>query len=371
MPEPCGLCGSPYLSAFLNMGAQPLAEAYGKDSRKYLLRLVRCQACSLVQLADPVAQQVVFPEDHPYAVGDTGANRDHFKRLAVKVGWRLRNGDVLVDIGANDGTFLSMFDQGVVKVAVEPTGQAEKIDDSHVYKEFFTLGLAQRIRDEFGRASLITACNVLAHVPDPHEFLSGVHALLEDDGVFVTENHDLRSLVDGLQIDTVYHEHRWYWDIATMGDLLASHGLAITDVEPITRHGGSFRVTAQKVSYSDMQARAADVATKLHVMLAELHADGHEVYGVSASTRATPLMHYTGIGQYLTCVCEVEGSAKIGLTMPGTDIPIVPDSVLVSDQPPYALLFCWHIKDLVIPKLRAQGYQGRFIIPLPRPEIIL
>jgi hypothetical protein len=277
---------------------------------------------------------------------------------------------VIVDIGANDGTFLSMFDQGIVKVAVEPTGQADKIDDSHVYKEFFKLGVAQRIRDDMGRASLITACNVLAHVPDPHDFLSGVHALLEDDGVFVTENHDLRALVDGLQIDTVYHEHRWYWDIATLGDLLSSHGLAITDVLPIPRHGGSFRVTAQKISYSDMQARAAEAATNLHVMLAELRADGYEIYGVSAATRATPLMHYANIGQFLTCVCEVDGSAKIGLTMPGTDIPIVPDSVLVSDQPPYALLFCWHIKDMVIPKLRAQGYEGRFIIPLPKPEIV-
>lgn len=365
----CGLCGASYLSPVLNLGSQPLAEAYGKDSPRYPLRLVRCQACTLVQLDDPPDQRALFPEDHPYAVGDTLANWEHFAELARLAGSLLSAGDLVADIGANDGTFLSMFDLGTVTVAVEPTRQAEKINADAVYHEFFTAGTAQRIRDEQGRASVVTACNVLAHVPDPHDFMSGVMILLEDDGVFITENHDLRSVTEGLQIDTVYHEHLRYWDVSTLSRLLAMHGLAVTGYEPVRRHGGSFRVTARRVMHGDLQARAVYAAQELRKLLDTLTRGGDEVFGVSAATRATPLLHYAGIGQYLTYVCEVEGSSKIGLTMPGTDIPIVPDRVLIEEQPQYALLFCWHIRDTVIPRLREAGYRGRFIVPLPHPEV--
>lgn len=368
--DPCGICGSPYLSEFLNLGDQPVAERYGKDSPVYPLRLVRCQSCTLVQLDGPPDPSVLFPRDHPYATGNSGALRAHYAKLAVAAGWHLSPGDLVVDIGANDGTLLFMFADGVRKVAVEPTDQSFKIDGAtRIYQEFFSLGLATRIRDEHGPAKLVTACNVLAHVPYPHDFMAGVVRMLAEDGEFVTENHDLRSVVDGLQIDTVYHEHLRYYDIVSLGRLLSMHGLAITDVLSVPTHGGSFRVTARRVGYGNLQARAVAAARDLHAMCEDLAAGGNRIYGVGASTRATPLMHYAGIARFLDCVCEVETSDKIGLTMPGTAIPIVPDAKLIADQPPYALLFSWHMADMVIPKLRAAGYDGKFIIPLPEPEI--
>lgn len=368
--RPCQLCGSPYLAPFLDLGSQPLAERYIPDARHYPLRLVRCASCTLVQLADPPPQEDLFPPEHPYATGNTAANRAHFAKLAVAAGWRLEPGDAVLDIGANDGTFLSCFSDDVIRIAVEPTRQAEKIYDAYRYREFFTSGLARRIREEHGRARLITACNVLAHVPDPHDFLAGVAILLADDGEFITENHDLASITDGLQVDTVYHEHLRYWDVATLSRLLADHGLAVTRSEPVAMHGGSFRVTARHTAYSGMQERAREAAVSLHDLVADLHRAGNTVYGISAATRATPLMWFADIGQYLECVCEAEGSEKIGKVMPGTRIPVVGDGKLIADQPEYALLFCWHIADSVIGKLRAAGYQGKFIVPLPEPEVI-
>jgi hypothetical protein len=186
----------------------------------------------------------------------------------------------------------------------------------------------------------------------------------------VTENHDLRSIIDGLQIDTVYHEHLRYYDIVSLGRLLSMHGLAITEVLNVPVHGGSFRVTARRIGYGDLQQRAVDAASDLYSMCRDLRTAGHRIYGVGAATRATPLMWFAGIGPFLDCVTEVETSEKIGLTMPGTNLPIVPDAKLIADQPEYALLFSWHIAATVIPKLRAAGYAGKFIIPLPKPEII-
>ena len=155
---------------------------------------------------------------------------------------------------------------------------------------------------------------------------------------------------------------------ATLSRLLSMHGLVVTDVERIPTHGGSFRVWARRQKTRDLEWRAKAAARDLRVLLDGLAQEG-PVYGVGATTRATPLIHYAGIGGYLACVCEVPGSDKIGLTMPGTSLPVVDEAKLIADQPPYALLFAHHIADSIIPALRSKGYRGKFLIPLPSPHV--
>lgn len=362
----CGICGSADLAVILDMGMQPLAE---RDSELYPLKLMQCGDCSLVQLSYIVDQATVFPLDHPYATGNTRALREHFARLAG--GLPAGSGPV-VDIGANDGTFLGHV-TGRPRVAVEPTDQIDKAcarGIEHGYQKFFTRDLGWRIRAECGPADVVVATNVLAHVPDPHDFVAGVAQLLDDDGVFVTENHDLRSITEGLQIDTVYHEHLRYYSIGSLSRLLGMHGLDVTDVERIGTHGGSLRVTARK-RRGDLSDRAYGAATRLHLLLSRLVVtEGAAVYGIGAATRATPLTYFAGLSGLINCVCEVATSEKIGTCMPGTAIPVVDEAKLIADQPPYALLFSWHIADSLMPKLREMGYRGKFIIPLPEAVII-
>ena len=365
----CGICGSADLTKILDMGMQPLAE---RDSERYPLVLMQCGDCSLVQLSCIVDQATVFPLDHPYATGNTRALREHFGRLAARLEADLSPGDLVVDIGANDGTFLAAYNNEIVRrVAVEPTNQARKCGERGIatYQEFFTVELGEQIRAEHGHAKVITACNVLAHVPDPHDFVAGVAALLADDGVFVTENHDVASILDGLQIDTIYHEHLRYYSLASLSHLLAMHGLDVTDVERVGTHGGSLRVTARK-RRGDLSDRAYEAATKLHLLLSRLVVtEGAAVYGIGAATRATPLIYFAGLTGLITCVCEVSASEKIGTKMPGTQIPVIDEVYLIADQPPYALLFSWHIAGSLMPKLREMGYRGKFIIPLPEAVI--
>ena len=362
----CGLCRSPYLVPLLDMGTQPVAESYG-DGPQYPLRLVRCKTCTLVQLDYIVPAAELFTPDHPYAAGNSTERRRHAKELASLIRPDL-NG-AIVDIGANDGTLLSAFGPGPKLIAVEPTRQAWKIPGRVItYENFFSSGLAARIRDAHGPAKVIFACNVLAHAEDPHDFMEGVAILLAGDGTFITENHELGAVTNGLQIDTVYHEHLRYYDLVTLGRLLADHGLAVNDSTLIPAHGGSFRVRASRTDHG-LQHRADTVKDRLVALLSMLDGQGAAIYGVGAATRATPLMHFTGIDAYLTCVCEVAGSEKIGLMMPGTKLPIVDESRLIEDQPPYALLFAWHIATDVMTSLRKAGYKGKFIIPLPEPRI--
>lgn len=369
----CGLCGSPDLKPILDMGEQPLPERYGSDER-YPLALLECAACTLVQLSYIAPPREVFAEDHSYASGNTRALREHFTGLAREVGRIAGPGQLVVDVGCNDGTLLEAV-RGEVPdvqvVGVEPTGQAGRAAARgvEVCQEFFTHASAKRLRQTYGPAKVVTACNVLAHIPGPHDFAAGVARLLADDGVLIAEVHDVASVLDGLQVDTVYAEHNFYWSVTTLSRLLGDHGLVVTDVEKIPTHGGSFRVYARRQRTAGLAGRAQAAAKALRVLLDGFAQQG-PVYGVGATTRATPLIHYAGIAGYLACVCEVPGSDKIGLTMPATQIPVVDEAKLIADQPPAALLLSWHLADSIVPALRAKGYQGVFIVPLPEPTVL-
>jgi len=370
----CGICGNDAFEDVLDLGMQPLAE---RESKLYPLKLIECMGCTLVQLSYIVDNTEMFPREHPYVTGNTAALRTHFDKLAQRITeLYARNGDLVVDIGANDGTLLDAVRSYSNKVrvhAIEPTNQAAKCRAKviPVEQEFFTMKLASKMQEYFGGAKVITATNVLAHVPNPHEFLSGVHELLSSDGVFITENHDWSSIEHGLQIDTIYHEHLRYYSIASLSYLLSMHDFNIVDVERIPTHGGSFRVYAKKMHARPLAERASRVRDKLSELLDDVVVmQDSRVYGIGATTRATPLIHYTGIEEYLECVCEVAFSEKIGQTIPGTRIAIVDEECLFADQPEYALLLSWHIADSIIPKLRERGYKGKFIIPLPEPRIV-
>ena len=367
----CGLCGSWDLHPILDMGMQPLPERHDSDER-YPQVLLECKQCTLIQLSYIVDPREVFAPQHPYATGNTRALRDHCASLAAKLNACLAPGDLVVDIGASDGTLLSYCRDDVRRLGVEPTGQAEKIAAKGIEarREFFTHAVAKRLRQTHGPAKIITANNVMAHVPDPSDFAAGIARLLADDGVLVAENHDVNSILDGLQLDAAYLEHNFYWSVSTLSRLLSMHGLVVTDVEKIPTHGGSFRVYARRQKTRDLSWRAKALRGDL-LRLLEIASEDGKIYGVGACTRATPLIHYAKpMASYIACVCEVPGSDKIGKTMPGTDIPVVDEAKLIADQPPYALLFAWHWADSIVPALRAKGYEGKFIVPLPHPRVL-
>ena len=369
----CGSCGDDRLSPVLDLGVQSLAER--DNGERYPLILLRCANCHLVQLSCIVDQREVFPPDHPYTTGSTRANREHFAGLARRIAEMTDpcGGELACDIGANDGTLLAEIGLAAPDMrllAVEPTGQAEKCRSKGIETEraFFTAALGKALREKHGPAGFVLATNVFGHCPDPHDFLDGVLALLGDSGVFVVETHDWASVVNGLQYDAIYHEHLRTYSVASLSCLLARHGLLVREVEHIPAHGGSFRAWAIR-EHPHLPARAQQSALDLHMLMEDAVCDG-PVYGIGATTRATPLIHFADIGRYLTCVVEVSGSEKIGTCIPGTSIPIVDEAKLIADQPPAALILSWHIAASIIPSLRAKGYGGKLMVPLPIARVI-
>jgi len=373
----CGLCGSTALETVLSLGSSPptcvmaVTGARRSSEVHHPLELVRCEDCTLVQLSVIVEPEVVFPPDYPYSSGNSRALHADFTDLADRATeWvdGLGPDGLVVDIGANDGTLLGKF-TGCRTVGVEPTGQARRIAGP-AYQEFFTEELAHQIVADHGQAKVITACNVLAHVEDIGDVMRGIRLLLADDGVLIAENHDLASVVDGGQWDTVYHEHLRFYDPHSFYRLLEMHGLVMLDYRSVPTHGGSFRTYVEKgtvgLEPSPRDYDFAGVARDAAEARTAIREAATGVYAIGATARATTIINYCGLDvPDITCVCEVPGSDKIGHYIPGTSIPVVDEARLFEDQPERAVLFSWHLADVIVPKLRERGYAGEIIVPLP------
>jgi hypothetical protein len=235
---------------------------------------------------------------------------------------------------------------------------------------------------------------VFAHIEDVHSVLDGIQSLLGEDGVFISESHYLHSVIEGLQYDTIYHEHLRYYSLHSLAYLLEMHGLRPFHARPIPSHGGSIRVyaaapgrypeqesvAAMLRDETQMQSRGGLAEFRRRVALSKLSLQsqllaarerGARVFGVGAPSRASTLINYVGLDDgIIDCVVEIPGSYKIGKYIPGTLIPVLDEAKLFEEQPEYALLFSWHIADELIPKLTDLGFKGDFIIPLPEPRIV-
>jgi SAM-dependent methyltransferase len=403
----CQVCGDVGLERFMVFGHQPpvhsllTAEQLNEPEVTYPLDLLRCRACGLVQLGYVVDPRVAFPPEYPYRSGLTAILREDFRNLAESVMGRFGLGaeDLVVDIGSNDGTLLDAFRaRGLRRVlGVEPTATARIAQEQGIptLNEFFREELAERIVEEQGTARLVTAANVFAHVQALGSMLRGISRLLRDGGLFVSESHYLVDFLQGCQYDTIYHEHLRYYSLGVLVTLLERSGFSVVDAERIPTHGGSIRVYALKgaaapgarvaellrmeerlglqtpAPYEAFRRQALRAKRELAWLLTSLKREGHRIVGVGAPARASMLLNFSRVdADTVDYVVEKAGSLKIGLHLPGSHIPVVDEARLFEEQPAYALILSWHIGDELMRTLRAKGFRGRFILPLPDARVI-
>lgn len=250
----CRICENKKLDLVLSLGHQPPSDAFLTEAQLqepeiyYPLDLYHCERCGLAQLGYVVAKEVLFNDEYPYQTGQNSGGRTHFKGLADSVvsKYGLKHGDLVVDIGGNDGTLLGYFkEHGCEVVNVEPSGVESKVERT---KCFWDNGCAVWIRDYFkSKAKVICATNVFAHVSDLHGFMKGVDMLLADDGVFVVEAPSFERMIEKNDYTQIYHEHLSYLDPEPMGYLANEHGMMVFDIDEIEVHGGTFRYHINKV----------------------------------------------------------------------------------------------------------------------------
>ena len=400
----CQVCDSPDLESILFLGylppvnTMPLIGTPLTEQPAYPAELLFCKNCTLAQLGLIVDPAILFPPTYPYTSGTTRILRENFAELSREVDsiYPLKSGELIIDIGSNDGTLLSNFNKNGVRVfGIEPTNAAKLAIERGIPSmiSFFNKEVAEKVAVEQGKAQIVTATNVFAHIENIHDIVSGILALLSEDGIFISESHYFRSLLETLQYDTIYHEHLRYYTLTSLKNLLEMHGLAVIHAKRIPTHGGSIRVYAARKGRRPVQPsvtrildeekrevtadafakfKRAVVNSKLDLLaqLKDIKAAGGRIYGIGAPSRASTLINYVGLDNgILDCVLEIKGSYKIGKYVPGTIIPVLDEGSLFSDQPEYALMLSWHIADELIPKLTERGFKGRYIVPLPAPRV--
>ncbi len=401
----CQTCHNQKLSSIIFLGYMPPVNSMPKIGTKpheqpsYPAELLFCNKCKLVQIGLIVDPKILFPESYPYTSSTTKVLRDNFVELYLESTklLDLKKTDLVIDIGSNDGNLLKNFNENhrVLGITPEDIGQLAIKQGIPTILDYFNTKTAKEVKTKYGKAKLITATNVFAHMEGIHEIINNIISLLDQDGVFVTESHYLFQLIRDGQYDTIYHEHLRYYSLHSLIYLLELHGLEVFHAKEIPSHGGSIRVYAAKKgiytvqkSVKQLLAKEKSVVTgtnsfnkfrnnvinsklQLYKLLSKIKSKGERIYGISAPSRGTTLINYIGLDDgIIDAIVEIKGSYKIGLCIPGTIIPVLDEEKLIKDQPEYAFLLSWHIAEELIPKLKQKGFKGKFIKPLPTPKII-
>ena len=400
----CQVSGSKKLIKVLSLGNVPFVNDTVKINSNNLitisapLELYYCPKSELVQLNIEVDKKILFPKSYPYTSSTTKILRDNFSQLRKQIDKNnfLKKNDLIVDIGSNDGNLLSNFKDKfrVLGVTPENVGKLAIKKGIPTIIDYFDENVAQKIIKEYGKAKIITATNVFAHITEVNKLIKNIKKCLQIDGIFISESHYLLPLVKTNQYDTVYHEHLRYYSLKSLKFLFAKHQLEIFKVEKIPTHGGSIRVyVAKKNNYKihssvkkinheeknlrkklfDFKDKVIDSKFKFYELLNKLKKKQKnlKIAGISAPSRSTTLINYVGIDEnIIEYIFEVKGSKKIGMYVPGTKIKIVEEKISKLKKYNYLLIFSWHIQKDIIKVLRKKGYKGKFIVPLPKPKVI-
>lgn len=401
----CRHCGTELRLQFLNLGSAPPANAYLspeqlQEPETWLpLRLLVCEACWLVQTEDYARRESFFTKDYAYFSSYSTSWLEHARRYVAMAISRFGLGPVscVAEVGANDGYLLQYVQAASIPCyGIEPTAgtaRAARAKGIDIIEEFFGQRLASELASAGRRADLIVANNVLAHVPDINDFVSGIQCLIKETGVVTFEFPHLMGMVEKSQFDITYHEHFSYPSLTAVTRILGHHGLTVFDVEELPTQGGSLRVYAQRTEagrhvrtttvdgmlrregmahicepefYAGFQAKAEKVKNDLLAFLLRAKHEGVSVAGYGAAAKGNTLLNFAGIRQDLLPYVVDRNPAKQGKFLPGTRIPIVKESWLREYQPQRILIMPWNLKDEVMEQLRyVRDWGGMFVTAVP------
>jgi SAM-dependent methyltransferase len=401
----CRHCGTRLHKVFVDLGHQPPSNAYIPADRidapevAFPLRVFVCEECWLVQLPAHAAAQELFTPDYAYFSSVSKSWVAHAERYVAAMVERfgLTSESFVVEAASNDGYLLQFVaGRGIPCLGIEPTAataaaaRAKGIETEEV---FLGEATGRAIAAARRKADLFAANNVLAHVPDINDFVRGVAALLAPEGVATFEFPHILRLIQGLQFDTIYHEHYSYLSLHTVRRVFAAAGLRVFDVEELSTHGGSLRVFAchQRAShgecarlasfaeaeaqagiaspalYAGLQAEAERIKDELLLFLISEKRAGRTVAGYGAAAKGNTLLNFAGVRpDLLPFVCDAAPS-KQGRYLPGSHIPIRPPSALLEARPDCVLILPWNIASEIVetlPNVRSWG--GRFFTAIPK-----
>jgi SAM-dependent methyltransferase len=404
----CRLCNSTNVEEVFSLAPTPpanellSASADAALQESFPLDLSFCNDCYHLQLFDVVNPGRLF-SNYVYVSGTAPSFRRHFERYAAEVieQYTVEQDSLIVDIGSNDGTLLSSFKgMGMRVQGIDPAKDiAKKASESGIdtIADFFTADIAEQIRENKGRAKVVVANNVFAHIDDLHGILNGVDELLDQNGVLVIEVSYLKDVIEKTLFDTIYHEHLDYHSVGSLEAFFAANQFEIVDVCAIESHGGSIRVAIQRSSgtyevkpsvasfiaeeaaaglfssdtYRAYENKINELGSELTNLIAEIKQEGKSIAGYGLPAKATTLMHQFNIGADAIDYVVDDSPLKQGLFSPGFGIQIVNSERLKTDTPDYIIILAWNFADPIIENLQwFLDSGGVVIVPLPTLRIV-
>ncbi|ACU89962.1 class I SAM-dependent methyltransferase [Desulfomicrobium baculatum] len=402
----CRSCGGSLGATFCDLGRMPLANSYlppGADLEaepSFPLRAVVCDECRMVQLDAVVDAQGIF-SDYAYFSSTSESWLEHARRYSAEMMRRLglNSRSLVIEAASNDGYLLRNFvAAGVPCLGVEPAANIAWVArESGVPTETAFLGAdsADDLLARLGRhADLVIANNVLAHVPDVNDFVAGLARLAGPQGMVSIEAPHLLRMVEGVQFDTIYHEHYAYWSFLAMERLLARHGLHVARVEELPTHGGSLRVLACARAASsspgsalamrelelrrglggDAFYRGFDQRVRLALddfqsWMSQSREQGLRVAAYGAAAKGNTFLNAAGVKADGILAVADRNPVKQGRLLPGSHIPVVSPEELMALAPDDILILPWNIAREIVKSLRGAGFRGRLLTAVPRMEV--
>lgn len=406
----CRSCGAALEHTFVDLGPSPVSNAFrraadwDRPELFFPLHVYVCTQCWLVQLPAIHKPESLFNEDYVYFSSFSLSWLDHARQYASQMIERFAIGpaDLVVEVASNDGYLLQFFkESGVPVLGIDPSGNvatvAERERGVPTRVEFFGRATARELKAEGISARLITANNVLAHVPDIQDFVGGFRLLLSPDGITTFEFPHLLNLIRYSQFDTIYHEHYSYLSLKAVETIFEQHDLRVFDVERLATHGGSLRLyvchhdaafTEQPgVSalrryeydagidrldiYAQFSQRVQETKRRILQSLIGIKESGKTIVGYGAPAKGNTLLNYCGIRTDFIPYTVDRNPNKQGTFLPGTGIPVLSPDAIEETRPDYVLILPWNLQEEI---MRSLGYirswGGRFVLPIPEPRVI-
>ena len=398
----CRSCNKEEFLEFISLNSQPPANAFLKESDfdkevVYPLDVTCCSNCLLVQLTDEsyIPRDKLFL-DYAYASSISGGLRNHFAGLADKIKSEF-NPRIVVDIGSNDGVLLKpLLELGCEAIGVEPAGNLAKQANNNglaTICSYFDKDTVNKIISDNGKADIVVASNVFAHLDEYHDIIENVKRILSENGTYIVEVQYFADMIRDMTFDNIYHEHVLYYTIHSMINLFDKHDMTVYNVEKIPTHGGSIRAyvsegKSPRQSVNDLirEERENGIDNlqtlekfndklqknikEIRELFNRLNKENKRIFGYGAPAKSSTMINSVGLNNNSVELIIEDSPLKQGLFTPGSHIPITGPEILEEETPDYLMIFAWNYADEIIKKVEEKYSKMNYIIPMPELRII-